>query len=250
MKEQIDTIPVNEAFDANDECPFCFLERQAEQRSTRYALGPGASYMEPDVRAATDSQGFCRNHFKKLYDYGNSLGNALVMQTYFVGLIKELEAELDSFVPPAKKSLFSKKSDAQESELLRWARDKNGTCFLCSRVEYHMERYFTTFFHMIKDSEFRAKVEASKGFCMHHFAQLLEQAGKKLPNAQLEWFYETACRLMKENLARVQGDLDWFIDKFDYRNAGADWKNSKDAVSRSMQKLRGGYPADGPYKQK
>ena len=54
---------------------------------------------------------------------------------------------------------------------------------------------------------------------------------------------------MKENLARVQADLDWFIAKFDYRNAGADWKNSKDAVSRSMQKLRGGYPTDGPYKQ-
>jgi len=250
MREQIDTIPVNEAYEAGDECPFCFLERQAEQRSIRYALGPGASYMEPDVRAATDSQGFCRQHFKKLYDYGNSLGNALVMQTYFVGLIKELEAELDSFVPPAKKTLFYRKSDAQEPELLRWARDKNGTCFLCSRIEYHMDRYFTTFFHMIKDPEFRAKVEGSKGFCMYHFVQLLEHAGKKLPNAQQDWFYDTVCRLMKENLARVQGDLDWFIDKFDYRNAGADWKNSKDAVSRSMQKLRGGYPADGPYKQK
>ena len=54
---------------------------------------------------------------------------------------------------------------------------------------------------------------------------------------------------MKENLARVQGDLDWFVDKFDYRNAGAPWKNSRDAVSRSMQKLKGLYPADDPYKQ-
>ena len=53
---------------------------------------------------------------------------------------------------------------------------------------------------------------------------------------------------MQDNLARVQGDLDWFIEKFDYRNASADWKNSKDAVSRSMQKLRGGYPADPVYK--
>ena len=92
MKEQIDTIPVNEAYEADDECPFCWLERQAEQRSIRYALGPGASYMEPDVRAVTDRKGFCRQHFKKLFDYGNSLGNALVMQTYFVGLQKELEA--------------------------------------------------------------------------------------------------------------------------------------------------------------
>jgi hypothetical protein len=183
-----------------------------------------------------------------MYDYGNSLGNALVMQTYFVGLLKELEYQMDGFELPEKKKLLSKKP-VEETDLLKWAKEKNSTCFLCQKLEYNMNRYYTTFFYMIKDEAFRKKVESGKGFCMHHFAQLLEAAREKLPNAQREWFYETVLRLMKENLARVQGDLDWFIEKFDYRNAGADWKNSKDAVSRSMQKLRGGYPADGPYKQ-
>ena len=248
MREQIDTIPVNEAYDVGDECPFCYWERQAERRSIRYALGPGASYMEPDVRAVTDSKGFCRQHFRKLFDYGNSLGNALVMQTYFVGLLKELEVQTQGFSLPSKRGVLSKKP-VEETELLRWAKEKDCTCFLCDRIDYHMERYYNTFFHLVRDAEFRTKVENSKGFCMHHFAALLEAARQKLPNGQREWFYETVCRLMKENLARVQGDLDWFIEKFDYRNAGADWKNSKDAVSRSMQKLRGGYPADTPYKQ-
>lgn len=248
MKEQIETIPVNDAFDSGDECPFCWLRRQAEQRAIRYVLGPGASYMEPDVRAVTDSRGFCREHFKKMYDYGNSLGNALVMQTYFVGLLKELEYQTDTFELPEKKKLLSRKP-VEETDLSKWAKEKTGTCFLCQKRDYNMNRYYTTFFYMIKDAAFREKVESSKGFCMHHFAQLLEAAREKLPNAQREWFYETVCRLMKENLARVQGDLDWFIEKFDYRNAGADWKNSRDAVSRSMQKLRGGFPADGPYKQ-
>ena len=248
MKEQIDTIPVNEAFSSGDECPFCYLERQTEQKAIRYVLGPGASYMEPDVRAVTDRQGFCRQHYKKMYDYGNSLGNALMMQTYFVGLLKELEAQLDDFEMPAKKGLFSKKPE-QELPLLQWAKNKNGTCFLCSKIEYNLSRYYATFFHLIKDGEFRAKAERGKGFCMHHFAQLLEKARDELPNAQREWFYTTVCRQMKDNLARVQGDLDWFIDKYDYRNASAPWKNSKDAVSRSMQKLKGVYPAEPPYKQ-
>ena len=31
MKEQLYTIPLNEAVDANDECPFCFVERAIEQ---------------------------------------------------------------------------------------------------------------------------------------------------------------------------------------------------------------------------
>lgn len=248
MKEQLDTIPVNEAFEAQDECPFCYLERQVEQRAIRYTVGPGASYMEPDVRAATDGQGFCRQHYKKMYDYGNSLGNALIMQTYFVGLQKELEAQLDNLQLPDKKGLFSKKQEA-ELPLLQWLKNKNSTCFLCSKIDYNMRRYYATYFHLIKDAEFRAKAEAGKGFCMHHFMRLLEVAQEKLPNSQIEWFYTTVCQQMKDNLARVQGDLDWFIDKFDYRNASAPWKNSKDAVSRSMQKLKGGYPANGPYKQ-
>ena len=45
MREQIDTIPVNEAFDTGDECPFCILARKAEQSAIRYVIGPGASYM-------------------------------------------------------------------------------------------------------------------------------------------------------------------------------------------------------------
>jgi hypothetical protein len=248
MREQIDTIPVNEAFEAMDECPFCALERAVEQKAIRYTAGPGASYMEPDVRAATDAMGFCRMHLKKLYDYGNSLGNALMMQTRFVGIQKELEAQLDNFEMPEKKGIFSRKPQG-ELPLLTWLQSKNRTCFLCHKIDYNMSRYYVTFFHLIKDAEFRAKVENGKGFCMHHFERLLTEAQEHLPNGQIKWFYNTVLTQMKENLARVQGDLDWFIDKFDYRNATAPWKNSKDAVSRSMQKLQGGYPADRPYKQ-
>ena len=248
MKEYIDTIPVHEAFGTEDECPFCYLERQVEQKAIRYALGPGASYMEPDVRAVTDSKGFCRAHYKKLYDYGNSLGNALVMQTYMIGLQEQLDAQLLNFEMPAKKGLFSKKS-TEELPLLQWLKQKNSTCYLCGKVDYNMRRYYATFFHLIKEEEFREKVEGSKGFCMHHFEKLLESAQENLQNGQREWFYTTVSRLMRENLARVQQDLDWFIEKFDYRNASAPWKNSKDAVSRSMQKLKGGYVADQPYKQ-
>ena len=248
MKEQIDTIPVNESYEAADECPFCYLERQVEQKAIRYTIGPGASYMEPDVRGATDSQGFCRSHFQKMFDYGNSLGNALIMQSYMIGMRKELDAQLDNLELPVKKSIFSKKQDG-EMPVLQWLRQKNSTCFLCSKISYNMRRYYATFFHLIKEPEFRTKVEGSKGLCMHHFEKLLENAEEYLPNAQREWFFQTLGNLMRDNLARVQEDLDWFVDKFDYRNATADWKNSKDAVSRTMQKLKGGYPADGPYKQ-
>ncbi len=249
MREQIDTIPVNEAFLSGHECPFCYLERMAEQRSIRYILGPGASYMEPDVRTMTDKEGFCREHFKKLYDFSNQLGSALIMQTYLAELLEELEREADHFERPAKRPLFGgKKQDAEESGLLTWAKAKGSTCCLCQKVEYNMNRYFHTFFVLLKEEEFRSRVEGSKGFCMGHFAQLLELAKTGLPNAQREWFYQTVIPLMKENLLRLKGDLDHFVSMFDYRSAGKDWGNARDAVSRTMQKLRGGYPADAPYK--
>ena len=111
-----------------------------------------------------------------------------------------------------------------------------------------MGRYYDTFFVLLKEAEFRAKVEHSKGFCLKHFAALMELAEDHVPNSQREWFYPTVLKLMEENLIRVKEDLDWFVGMFDYRMQGADPKNSKDAVRRTMQKLRGGYPADPPYK--
>ena len=63
-------------------------------------------------------------------------------------------------------------------------------------------------------------------------------------------FYPALFSLMEQNFARMEEDITWLIDKFDYRNKDADWKNSKDALQRGMQKLRGGYPADPPHKAK
>ena len=249
MREQIDTIPVNDAFLSGDECPFCYLERMAEQRTIRFTLGPGASYMEPDVRGVTDRQGFCREHFQKMYDYGNALGNALVMQTYMAGLLEEFEQQINGFEVPGKRPLFAKKNaPVEDHDMLRWAKERQSTCYICNRLEYHMHRYYHTFFVMLKDEEFRSRVENCKGFCMRHFVQLLERAKQELPNSQREWFYSAVISVMRDNLVRVKGDLDWFVGMFDYRQAGADWKNSRDAVSRSMQKLQGLHPTDPPYK--
>ena len=249
MKEKIHTIPVNEAFESGDECPFCYLERAVEQRAIRYILGPGASYMEPDVRATTDDVGFCRSHYQKMYDYGNALGNALMMQTYYAKMMDELSRQLDDFEMPDKRSLLPmRKQKETKLPLLEWLQKKQATCYICNRIEENQKRYLETFFVLIKEHEFREKVERSKGFCMHHFGQLLDCAREDLPNSQREWFYETVVELMKTHIDRVKEDIDWFVQKHDYRYAGAPWKNATDAVPRGMQKLRGGHPSDKPYK--
>ena len=249
MKETIYTIPVNEGFEAEDECPFCAMARTEEQRAIRYFAGPGASYMEPDVRASTDRAGFCAVHMKKLYDYGNALGAALMLQTYYAGLLEEMQSRLEDYDLQPQKGLFVKKRP-QSDETPYWQRlrERVDSCAICEKVDYNMARYFETFFYLLKEPEFRQKVENCKGFCTRHFAQLMETAEGHLPNAQREWFLKTVPGLMLENLARVKEDLDWMIAKYDYRNASKPWGNSRDALQRAMQKLQGIYPADKPYK--
>ena len=46
MKEQLYTIPLNDAINAADECPFCFIERDVEQDLLDFVLGSGSSNME------------------------------------------------------------------------------------------------------------------------------------------------------------------------------------------------------------
>ncbi len=247
MGEQIDTIPVNDAFASGDECPFCFLEREAEKRVMRYVAGPCASYMEPDVRAVTDRMGFCREHTQKLYDYGNTLGAALIMQTHYAGILEEFQAAKTELQTPQKQGMFRRK---QVRQVPYWQkiRERQNSCYVCSRLESDMERYFRTFFVMLKDPQFRTKVENSKGFCMCHFSRLMEQAQEQLPARQAEWFYQTVSSLMEENLLRVKEDLDWLVAKYDYRNASADWKNARDALPRAMQKIKGILPSESVYK--
>ena len=249
MKEKLHTMPVNEAFTSGDECPFCYLERETEQRAINYTIGPGASYMEPEIRAITDEEGFCGDHLQKMHDYGNALGCALILQTYYMGMLQELETELENYELPPKKGLFRRKPAQEEKpSLVQWMHRRQDSCFICNRQRENMQRYVETFFAMLKDPEFRTRVEESKGFCMRHFLRLMEEAEVHLPNAQREWFYAAVFSLMRENLTRVKEDIDWFVAKNDYRNAGLDWKNSRDAVSRGMQKLQGLHPADPPYK--
>lgn len=249
MKQEIHTIPVVEAFEAGDECPFCYVERQIEQRVIRYFAGPGASYMEPEVRGITNRTGFCGAHTKKLYDYGNALGNALMIQTHYAEILQELQAQAENYEIPPKKGLFKKKKPADKKPYWLHLRERVECCAICDRVEDNIERQYRVFFDLLKEDEFRDMILHSKGFCLRHFSRLLEAAEQHLPDNRAQWFYSTVYSVMSDNLVRVKEDLDWLIAKYDYRHAGADWKNSRDALPRAMQKMVGIHPADPPYRK-
>ena len=186
-------------------------------------------------------------HFDEIFD---RIANVYNLSQEQVEKLKawELEAELDNYELPPKCGLLRKKQPVPESSLLTWMQEKQGSCFVCNQMQENMQRYFDTFFAMLKDGEFREKVEHSKGFCMHHFRVLVEESANSLPNSQREWFQKAIPALMQENLHRVKADLDRFVMKNDYRNAALPWENAMDAVCRGMQKLQGGHPADPVFR--
>lgn len=109
----------------------------------------------------------------------------------------------------------------------------------------------STFFYLIETSEdFRTLFKESKGLCLPHFGDIMSLADTQLNDKYKSEFYSILFEQMQANFKRIEEDLSWFIDKFDYRNKDADWKTSKDAIPRAMQKLSSVYVQDEPFKEK
>lgn len=254
MKEQIYTIPVNEAFEGDDECPLCQLRRKGEQSTLDLVLGSSSSYMESNIREQTDKMGFCREHFAKMFTYGNSLGNAWILKTYLQKTNQDLHSKIKSFTPgstPKRILPFGKSnasSDTRSNPIAAWTKQMESSCFICKQLEDTYDRYLDTVFYLYKnDPTFIEKIKNGKGFCLPHFGDLCEKADQVLSKKELGDFYPILFEVMEKNQERLYEDVSWFIEKYDYRNRDADWKNSKDAIQRAMQKQKGGYPADPPY---
>lgn len=230
MKEQLYTIPVNEAFDNKCECPVCVMYHKIEEGALDFTLGP--SYMEDDVRMVTDKVGFCERHVEKMYKRGNRLGMALMLKTHADKLINDAEGKVKHM--KVQKNRKSEDTCAL-SEYLHKVED---SCFICNRVNDVFDRYIETIFFLYeKESDFREKIRNAHGICNKHMRLLLNKSVDNLNKNAAQDFAQDMTAVYLENLTRIRDDLAWFIDKFDYRNAEADWKNSKDAVQRMMLQL-------------
>ncbi len=234
MKEQLYTIPVNEAFESDCECPLCKMKSDLEKNAIEYTLGP--SYMEDDNRAMTDEAGFCEQHMQALYLEKNRLGLALILSTHMQKTRKDLDTLSKESV--TGKSLF-KKGTAGTS-VGAYVKKLQDSCFICNRINNTFHRYIDTLFHIYKkDPDFSQKIRNSKGFCTYHYALLFDKAPEYLSKEQLSQFIEDLNRVYFENMERMQADIEWFINKFDYRYQNEPWKNAKDALPRAVQKTHG-----------
>ena len=253
MRYHIDTIPVWDAAKLDGECLLCALRRKTELGEAERYLG--ASVMEPDTRVQVNDLGFCREHQVMLYGKSNRLGHALMLESHMIETRQRLEKRFSALRKAAEKCAASpialtragasakKDLDKAIDEILSMSR----TCIMCRSIDENMARYMQTFFHLYKnDSEFRRRFTSSKGVCLPHLAQLVENARSELSGRELAEFVTMLTNLEQQNMDRMQEDISWFIKKFDYRYANEPWKNSSDAVPRTVNKLRSWCIGDEP----
>ncbi len=221
MAYHIDTGLIYEKFKADCECPLCEIRRIVEEQFLHEFLNDAV--MEDSTRAKVNKLGFCAKHFDMLYKRQNKLSVALQISTRVNALREKI-----------KKPISVKAALKQAEEL-----EKAGkTCIICDLTQESMEKYYKTVAQMFaRENEFVKTLAATKGFCLHHYAELLRYSRHAGLSAKK---YIAALALLQEkNFERLQKDLKGFCDKHDYRNAMMPLGASETALPRMRVKLYG-----------
>ncbi len=234
---QIFSIPVLEAYEACESdpagtgCPYCKLYRSMQSNELDIILG--ASMMEPDIRIATNEQGFCNKHYGMMLTRRRMLGMGLILESHLAEVKKKVTA----------KSLLGDPSSKSMPQISRL----NGDCYVCGRIKRNMDAIISTTVYLYEkdENDFRSKFDAPAYFCLPHYTALVEYASKKMDKKLFREFFARAQGTQEKYIDTLSQDVSWFCKKFDYRYDEEPWYNSKDSVQRSIKFLTGSEEDDG-----
>ncbi len=219
MREDICSIPVNDVFLPRDGCPFCRMRDMLEDRMATYITG--AAMMEPDVRIETNRLGFCTEHFNQILARGSRLSVALILESL-------LQTVKDEVFPEGK---------FQGKKVVAAVHSREEHCFVCENIEKNTNHLLDSMMKLWQsDEEFRRLYSQQQYICLPHYGMVI-QAAMKMPKKNFALFEQETTRLAKKYLEELSGDVTHFCRMFDYRNAGGDWGNSKDAIERAIRYL-------------
>lgn len=221
MAEHIYTIEINEHFGEKCGCPVCSLYEMLEKQEIEIITG--AAMMEPSVRIETNRTGFCSDHFNMMITHGKRLPVALILQSH----LEEIQARLQG----AKPDTAEKYLTALES-----------SCYVCNRLDDKMKSVYSNIVYLWStDETFRKLFKDQPRFCLPHYRALLATS-KNLGKRDRLAFCDDLNKVTLHSLDVLGEDIDWFCKKFDYRFAKEDWKNSKDAIERTVEALTSKLP--------
>lgn len=227
--EQIYTIPINEAFEASmkDEslgCPFCRLYRKLEDNELELILG--ASMMEPEIRQKTNQNGFCSEHWHKMYAFGNNrLPLALILESHLQTVGEQMKSA--KFMPAVNGSRTAKGLG-----------EMSGTCYICDKLEINFAHVLSNAAYLWQsDPDFREKCAKQPNYCIKHYAMFLE-AAKTLKRKDYADLYRTLSAVEQEHITKLKEDISGFIKQFDYRYEGKEEVN-RHAIEDAVSSLTG-----------
>lgn len=224
--EKIYTIPVNEAFEQNEQCPFCLLYKKLEDNELDLILG--ASMMEPDIRIQTNKLGFCDVHYRKMYNLKNRLGLALMLESHLDEAAQKISSGRLSLI----KDKLTKVSDA--------AAEISNSCYVCSRIQKNFDKMLETACLLWEnDSAFRKKLDSQNHFCLEHYGLFLKYAKLHISKKKQSDFLNAVSAVETPYLDKVRDNISFFCKKFDYRYADEPWGEAKDAVEKAIRFLEG-----------
>ena len=221
MAYHIDTGLIKDKFKEKTECPLCEIKKVVEEQFLHEFLNDAV--MEDNSRIRVGKYGFCAKHFDMLFSRQNKLSVALQIGTRADVLTKYLD-DLTSTKSAKKiaKSIF----DAQKS------------CVICSLTEESMVKYYKTIAQMFeREKTFYKTLISSKGFCLHHYSELLRYAGSA--GFMKNDYVKIISGVQKRNFERLKSELKDFCDKHDYRNALKPLGSAETALPRMREKLYG-----------
>lgn len=226
MQYHIQTMPIWDAFKSGDGCPLCKLYERTEQRLIKQYLDEAV--MEPEYRVKVNKRGFCSKHLSKLFSGGNKLGLSLQVHTRTESIINDLSV-VDS--PKSAKKLAEKLMKTAE------------TCVICDEIDEIMVRYAYTVAQMFAaEADFPKVFAQSHGFCLPHFIQLLNYVsyagGKK------EAYATALSKKQIDTMRKTNSDLERFTKRFDYRSSDKFSGNTDNALSESINTLKGNLVKD------
>ena len=221
MAYHIDTGLIKEKFKVDCECPLCEIKKVVEEQFLYEFLNDAV--MEDNTRIKVGKLGFCSRHFDMLFNRQNKLSVALQIRTR----VKNLQ-----------KTLTEVKSVGSAIKQAKMIEESGKTCVICDLTEESMVKYYKTIAQMFaREREFFKTLLSSKGFCMHHYAELLKYS--KSAGFFVKEYLSLISSVQKRNVERLQSELKKFCDKHDYRNALEPLGSSETALPRMGVKLYG-----------
>ena len=217
--------------DASVGCPYCKLYRELQSNELEIILG--ASMMEPDIRIATNEQGFCNKHYGMMLTRRRMLGMGLILESHLAEVKKKVSARALLKDPSTKSMPLITKL--------------NNDCYVCGRINKNLDAIISTTVYLYEkdENDFRRKFDKPAYFCLPHYTALIEYASKKMDKKLFREFFDVAQGIEEKYIDTLSGDVSWFCKKFDYRYEEEPWYNSKDSVARSIKFLTGSEEDDG-----